>query len=95
MADILLYKHVLKYLCNKAIESIKLVATVFITRQTKHCVCSLLYCIIYIGVVLSCLKWYSVYVFCVKYWSKKTEFFLIFFFSSSCNKKSQNEIREI
>ena len=33
MADIVLYRHVLKYICNKAIESIKLVATVFINKQ--------------------------------------------------------------
>ena len=33
MADIVLYRHVLKYICNKVIESIKLVATVFINKQ--------------------------------------------------------------
>ena len=40
MADIVLYRHVLKYLCNKATESIKLVATVFIDKQnivSVHC----------------------------------------------------------
>ena len=40
MAYILLYRHVLKYLSNKAIESIKLVATVFIDKQnivSVHC----------------------------------------------------------
>ena len=40
MADIFLYRHVLKYLRNKAIESIKLVATVFIEKQnivSVHC----------------------------------------------------------
>ena len=33
MADIVLYRHALKYICNKAIESIKLVATMFINKQ--------------------------------------------------------------
>ena len=40
MADIVLYRHVLKYLCNKAIESIYLVPTVFIDKQnivSVHC----------------------------------------------------------
>ena len=43
MADIVLYRHVLKYLCNKAIESIKLVATVFIDKQN---IVSIHYCIV-------------------------------------------------
>ena len=35
MVDIVLYRHVLKYLCNKDIGSIKLVATVFISKQNN------------------------------------------------------------
>ena len=57
MAGIVLYSHVLKYLGNKAIESIKLVVTVFIDKQNIVSVHG-----------ASCLKWYSVCVFCVKYW---------------------------
>ena len=34
-ANIVLYRDVLKYLCNKAIESIRLVATVFIDKQNN------------------------------------------------------------
>ena len=40
MATIVLHSHVLKYLCNKAIESFKLVATMFIDKQnivSVHC----------------------------------------------------------
>ena len=34
MVDIVLYRHVLKYLCNKAIESIKLVEQCLLTNKT-------------------------------------------------------------